>query len=64
MIDIQNYHNQIGYVCQEPPLFNTTILENILYAIEEKHNNYDKNEIEKYLKMAKADFVFDENLFP
>ena len=64
LLDIKNYHNQIGYVCQEPPLFNTTILENILYGIEENQQNYDKNEIEKYLKMAKADFVFDENLFP
>jgi ABC-type multidrug transport system fused ATPase/permease subunit len=64
LLDIKNYHKQIGYVCQEPPLFNTTILENILYGIDENSQKYDKNEIEKVIKMAKADFVFDTNLFP
>ena len=64
LFDIKYYHNQIGYVCQEPPLFNTTILENILYGTKEDPQHYDKNEIEKILKMSKADFVFDESLFP
>ena len=64
LLDIKNYHNQIGYVCQEPPLFNATILENILYGVEQNCENYDKEEIEKILKMSKAEFVFDENLFP
>ena len=64
LLDIKNFHNQIGYVCQEPPLFNTTIIENILYGTDKDCKNYDKNEIEKILKMSKADFVFDESLFP
>ena len=64
LLDIKNFHNQIGYVCQEPSLFNATILENILYGIEQNSENYDHQEIEKILKMAKAEFVFDESLFP
>ena len=64
LLDIKNFHNQIGYVCQEPPLFNTTIIENILYGTDKDCKNYDKNEIEKILKISKADFVFDESLFP
>ena len=64
LLDIKNFHNQIGYVCQEPPLFNATILENILYGVEQNKDNYDKEEIEKILKISKAEFVFDENLFP
>ena len=64
LLDIKNYHNQIGYVCQEPPLFNTTILENVLYGVNCNSDNYDKNELEKVIKMSKADFIFDKNLFP
>ena len=64
LLDLKNFHNQIGYVPQEPPLFNTTILENILYGINQNSENYDKNELEKVIKMSKADFVFDKNLFP
>ena len=64
LFDIKNYHNQIGYVCQEPPLFNTTIINNILYGVEQNSENYDKNELEKVIKMSKADFIFDKNLFP
>ena len=65
LLDIKNYHNQIGYVCQEPPLFNATILQNILYGVEDQNSqNYDKKEIEKIIKMSKAEFVYDKNLFP
>ena len=64
LLDIKNYHNQIGYVCQEPPLFNTTILENILYGVNYNSDNYDKNELENVIKMSKSDFIFDKNLFP
>ena len=64
LLDIKSYHNQIGYVCQEPPLFNTTILENVLYGVNFNSDNYDKNELERVIKMSKADFIFDQNLFP
>ena len=64
LLDIKNYHNQIGYVCQEPPLFNTTILENVLYGVNYNSDNYDKTELEKVIKISKADFIFDKNLFP
>ena len=64
LLDIKNFHNQIGYVCQEPPLFNSSLLENILYGTNQNSENYDKDEMKKVLKMAKADFVYDESLFP
>ena len=43
-------------------MFNATILQNILYGVEDQ--NYDKKEIEKIIKMSKAEFVYDKNLFP
>jgi len=64
LLDIKNFHNQIGYVCQEPPLFNTTILENVLYGVNFNSDNYDKTELERVIKISKADFIYDKNLFP
>ena len=58
--NLKNLHNQIGYVNQEPSLLDKTILENVIYGIE----NYKENDIKKYLLMSKADFVFNKNFFP
>jgi ATP-binding cassette subfamily B (MDR/TAP) protein 1 len=62
-LDIKHYHNQLGYVCQEPFLFNSTILENILYGLDNPET-YDKSFLEKIIKISKSDFIFDKNLFP
>ena len=62
-LDIKHFHNQLGYVCQEPPLFNTTILENILYGLDNPES-YDKSFLEKVINISKSDFIFDKNLFP
>ena len=62
-LDIKHFHNQLGYVSQEPPLFNLTILENILYGLEDP-DSYDQSFLEKVIKIAKADFVYDKSLFP
>ena len=64
--DLKSLHKQIGYVPQEPSLFNDTILENLLYGLDienDKKNNYEK-EIKWSLHTTQADFVFDEELFP
>ena len=57
-------HSQIGYVQQEPSLFNETIYENIIYGLEGCNNNRYEKEIEKCIRCAQADFIFDKNLFP
>lgn len=65
--DIKYLHNQIGYVQQEPSLFNGTIYENIIYGLDDNDNDEQKGyekEIEKVLHLAQADFVFDKKLFP
>ena len=61
--DIKNFHNQLGYVSQEPSLFNTTILENILYGLDDQEN-YDQSFLEKVISISKLDFIYDQNLFP
>ena len=62
-LDIKHFHSQLGYVSQEPPLFNSTVLENILYGLENPEN-YDKAFLDKVIKISKSDFIYDESLFP
>ena len=68
--DLKYLHNQIGYVQQEPSLFNGTIYENIIYGLEVDEIDQEKNqkkyekEIERCLFLAQADFIFDKNKFP
>ena len=66
--DIKNLHKQIGFVQQEPSLFNGSIRENIIYGLDnedinESSEKYEK-EIIKSLEIAQASFVFDKKLFP
>ena len=64
--DLKSLHSQIGYVPQEPSLFNDSILENLLYGLDienQNKNNYEK-EIKWSLHTTQANFVFDEELFP
>ena len=72
-INIKKYnlnclHSQIGYVPQEPSLFDGTIKENLIYGLfeeetKENQNKYEK-EINLSLQLSQADFVFDKNKFP
>ena len=65
-----NYlHYQIGYVQQEPSLFNGTIFENIIYGIYDNLNTNDlknkyKKEVEWAINISQANFIYDKNLFP
>jgi len=54
MLDLRSMRHTIGYVSQEPVLFNTTIKENLLFAKEDATDA----EIEQALKDANAwDFI-------
>ena len=63
-------HSQIGYVPQEPSLFDGTIRENLIYGLfdenNEEYNNKNKyeKEIKWSLNISQANFVFDESKFP
>ena len=58
--NLTNFHEQIGYVCQEPSLFNTSILNNVVYGVKD----YKENDVKKALLMSKADFVYNKDYFP
>ena len=59
-IDLKWFHEQIGYVPQDSILFSGTIEENICYGVE----NYSQTKLNRIIKMANADFIFNRNLFP
>lgn len=55
-INLRHFRNKVGYVGQEPVLFNQTIKENLLYG---KPDATDE-EIEKALKMANASKIIEK----
>lgn len=59
--DLKTLHQKIGFVSQEPVLFNGTIEENIIYGVEK----YTKNELYEAAKNANCyNFITDKNQFP
>lgn len=52
---LKSLRNNIGYVSQTPFLFSDTIANNVSFG----NDNLEKEEIIKYLNLAKADYVFD-----
>ena len=58
---LKNLLQQIGYVQQEPSLFQGTILENIIYGLDRP---YTKEEIQDVIIKSRCDFIYNKNLFP
>jgi ATP-binding cassette, subfamily B (MDR/TAP), member 1 len=55
-VNLKTYRKHVGYVGQEPVLFNESIKENILYCKPDAEDY----EIEDALKSANAHFVFEK----
>ncbi|MFK7779685.1 MAG: ABC transporter ATP-binding protein, partial [Candidatus Gracilibacteria bacterium] len=55
-ISLKSYYKNIGYLTQEPSVFDGTILNNLSYSVKKK---LKKGEIDKILKLAKCEFVYD-----
>ncbi|MDD3793744.1 MAG: ABC transporter ATP-binding protein [Candidatus Gracilibacteria bacterium] len=55
-ISLKSYYNDIGYLTQEPSVFDGTILENLTYAINRK---LKKGELEEVIKQANCEFIYD-----
>lgn len=53
----KSYYNSVGYLTQEPNIFDWTILENLTYWIDNNYNLKDNNFIKKSLLSAKCEFV-------
>lgn len=53
--ELKSLRDKIGYVSQTPFLFSETVRENIVFGNRE----LDENDIDKFIKMAKADYVYN-----
>ncbi|CAE8615296.1 unnamed protein product, partial [Polarella glacialis] len=55
-LNIRWWRKQIGFVGQEPILFDTSVLENVKYGLEE-HEEVSPEHLEKCKLMANLNFV-------
>lgn len=55
-ISLKSYYKNIGYLTQEPSVFDWTILNNLTYSIEWDLPEW---ELDRVLKLAKCEFVYD-----
>ena len=53
---LKSYYKNIGYLTQDPSVFDGTILENLTYAVDRK---LKLGELEWVLKQAKCEFIYD-----
>ena len=51
-----DYFSHIGYLTQEPSVFDGTIYENLVYALKEKP---EESELSKVITLAKCEFIYD-----
>ncbi len=55
-IKLTDYYKHIGYLSQDPSVFDGTIHENLVYALTSEP---DKKDIEKVIKDAKCEFILE-----
>jgi ABC-type multidrug transport system fused ATPase/permease subunit len=62
-ISLKSFYKCLGYLTQEPSVFDGTIKENLLYSLDiskkKSDNTVIKNQMEQALLKAKCDFVFN-----
>lgn len=56
---LKTYYPHIGYLSQDPSVFDATIRENLMSAITDKDNTVLEPKLISALKLAHCDFVFD-----
>lgn len=56
-IKLSDYYKHVGYLTQEPSIFDGTIRENLLYALP--GGRFDETSLQRVIKMAKCEFIYD-----
>ncbi len=56
---LKSYYPHIGYLTQDPSVFDATIRENLISAISQKDTQDNEQKLINALKLAHCDFVFD-----
>jgi ABC-type multidrug transport system fused ATPase/permease subunit len=55
-IKLTDYYKHIGYLTQDPSVFDGTIHENLIYALDTEP---EKETIEKVIQDAKCEFIWE-----
>lgn len=55
-VSLKSYYWNIGYLTQEPSVFDGTIIENLTYAIS---GDYDEAKLAEVITMTKCEFIYD-----
>lgn len=59
-VSLKSYYKYIGYLTQEPMVFDGSVRENLLYAVSEENlGNISKEKITEVLKKAQCDFILN-----
>lgn len=56
---LKTYYPHIGYLTQDPSVFDATIRENLISAMIQKPDINIEKQLMKALKLAHCDFVFE-----
>ncbi len=55
-ISLKSYYKNIGYLTQDPSVFDGTILDNLTYWMSKK---LEKKQLEKVIEQSKCEFIYD-----
>ena len=58
-VSLKSYYAHIGYLTQEPNVFDGTVRENLMYQVSEKNTAEANNRLHEVIKLAKCQFVHD-----
>jgi len=55
-VSLKSYYKDIGYLTQEPSVFDGTVIENLTYALTKAPA---KKKLDEIIKLAKCEFIYD-----
>lgn len=58
-IKLSDYYRHIGYLTQDPSVFDGTIYENLVYALEDDNSEDIEKRVHEVIKLAKCEFIYD-----
>lgn len=61
-VKLTDYYRHIGYLTQEPSVFDGTIYENLTYALEDEQMEREKDRekrIHEVIKLSKCEFIYE-----
>lgn len=59
-VSLKSYYKYIGYLTQEPMVFDGSVRENLMYAVSEENlGSISEDKIVEFLKKAQCDFILN-----